>query len=437
MKTVAVIGGGAAGVAAAWRLVERGARVTLFERADEVGGRARSETLSGCVVDVGAQLFGSGFSALFQHARETGTANLLVRSPGRDALRRNGRNHPIAYGSITSMVTSSALPASLKLRLGTRYVPYLVRHGPQLDASDPVRAGGDALDGPSVAAWGARELGDDFVELLAYPLLGAYYGSPPEETSAVLYHALARAGMDVSVYAVRGGTGSLMRGMADAAAQRGAEIRTGTAVDRLVVHGDVVQLTAAETTHTFDAAVIALPAPQAAEIFEFGGALKTWLDAVRFASSAVLAVVIRERLGADFFGLSLLRGDAATADLVAVCVESQKAAGLVPADRDLLVCLSAPAASAELLAQPEAGVERMLAALEHIFPGARQRIEHVKLYRHTHGYPLFYPGYLKHLRVFPAHELPSNIALAGDYLVAPTVEGALRSGDAAARRLLG
>ena len=42
----------------------------------------------------------------------------------------------------------------------------------------------------------ARQISADFVELLAYPLLGAYYGSLPEATSVLLYHALARAGLD-------------------------------------------------------------------------------------------------------------------------------------------------------------------------------------------------------------------------------------------------
>ena len=433
MKRIAVVGGGAAGLAAAWRLASAGTQVTLYEGAAQIGGRARSEMLDGCVVDTGAQLFGSGFSALFQIAREVGAESLLVRSPGRDALYRNGRKHPITYGSISSMITSGALPTRVKMNLGARYVPFLLRNAGQLDASDPVAAGGDALDIASVAEWGTRELGADFVELLAYPLLGAYYGSTPERTSAALYHALARAGVEVSVHAVTGGTGALMRAIADAAAAQGAEIRTGAKVTRVSAYEGSVRVEMGSDAFEYDGAVIAVPAPQVASLIDLTESLLDWIGRVEHAPSAVLAVVLKRPIDADFFGLSLLRSEPGVSDLVAVCVEARKAPGLVPDDRGLLVCLGAPDANASLVADPETGVQRMIAALEQIFPGVRQHIERVKLYRHAYGYPVFFPGYLKHLRRFPVDELPAGIRLAGDYLVAPTVEGAIRSGERAAQ----
>jgi protoporphyrinogen/coproporphyrinogen III oxidase len=433
MKRIAVVGGGAAGLAAAWRLSSAGVQVTLYEGAGQIGGRARSEMLDACIVDTGAQLFGSGFSALFRLAREVGADSLLVRSPGRDALYRDGRKHPITYGSIASMITSGALPARLKMNLGARYVPFLLRNARQLDASDPVAAGGDELDGSSVAEWGTHELGADFVELLAYPLLGAYYGSTPERTSAALYHALARAGVEVSVHAVTGGTGALMRAIADAATAKGAEIVTGSKVMHVTADDGPVRVELANDTFEYDGAVIAIPAPQVPSLIDLHEPVREWIGRVEHAPSAVLAVVLKRPIDADFFGLSLLRAEAGVSDLVAVCVEARKTPGLVPDDRGLLVCLGAPDANASLVADPEKGVHRMIAALEQIFPGVRQQIDRVKLYRHAYGYPVFYPGYLKHLRRFPAHALPTSIRLAGDYLVAPTVEGAIRSGEKAAQ----
>jgi protoporphyrinogen oxidase len=101
----------------------------------------------------------------------------------------------------------------------------------------------------------------------------------------------------------------------------------------------------------------------------------------------------------------------------------------------LLICLGAPAANAELIEAPEPAVPRMIAAVERILPGTRDRIMRAKLYRHAAGYPLFYPGYLKHLRVFPASAQARRVLLAGDYLVSPTVEGAMRSGARSAQQL--
>jgi oxygen-dependent protoporphyrinogen oxidase len=433
MPRIAVIGGGAAGLAAAWKLVTSGAEVTLFERAEHLGGRARSEELDSCIVDTGAQLFASGFSTLRRTAREVGAESLLLRSPGRDAVYRDGRIHPIVYGSVSSMVTSSALPALLKLKLA-RYVPFLMRHARQLDASDPVAAGGDALDTGSVADWGREELGQDFVELLAYPLLGAYYGCAPERMSVALYHALAKAGLDVTVYGVRGGTGALLQSIADAAKARHADIRTGVEVTSVRVAGAGVRLEYGGETAEFDAAIVALPAPLVTTMTELPPPVADWLKRVEFAPAAVLALVVNRSINADFFGLSLLRSE--ISELVAICVQAKKANGLVPSDRGLLICLGSPQANASLVEDSEGAAERMIAAVERVLPGTRERITRAKLYRHQLGYPVFYPGYLKHLRRFPADSLPRGIALAGDYLVGPTVEGALRSGERAAEAVL-
>ena len=94
MLSVAIVGGGAAGLSAARQLIEMGAQVTVFEQANVPGGRARSELIENCVVDVGAQLFGSGFTSLFDFARRrSGGAvtragrGLSARSRQRDHIR--------------------------------------------------------------------------------------------------------------------------------------------------------------------------------------------------------------------------------------------------------------------------------------------------------------------------------------------------------------
>ena len=161
-----------------------------------------------------------------------------------------------------------------------------------------------------------------------------------------------------------------------------------------------------------------------------------WLGTVEFAPSALLALVLDRPVAADYFGLTLLRKDPDVRDLVAICVAQRKLASLVPPERGLLVCLGSAAANPELVADPEQGVQRMLRVVERVFPATRDHVMRAKLYRHMEGYPVFYPGYFRKLRDFPAHALPAGLQLAGDYLVAPTVEGAMRSGVRAAEALL-
>jgi protoporphyrinogen/coproporphyrinogen III oxidase len=433
-RNVAVVGAGAAGLSAAWRLISGGHEVTLFDARAAPGGRMRTDDLDGVAFDAAVQLVGSNYTQLFQLARSLNVAGQLVPSPGRDAVWRNGRAHPLSYGSIARMVTSSALPTGLKLRLGTKYLPFLARHS-DLDLHDLPRTGGTELDSEPIGDWGKRELGEDFVDLLAYPLLGAYYGSAPENTSPALYHALARVGMDVSLYSARSGMGALAAQIAEALAARGATLRYSTRIEgfnsadgRVVLHGPA----AAES---YDAAVLAVPADGALRLLPDGW-ISEWLAEVQLAPTCTLALALERPASANYFGLSWPRGAEAHA-VVAVCVQEQKGSDLVPEGRGALLVLPAPdqARSLSTLA-PNEVLDRLLPDVERILPGTRLAISRARVTYFPEGNPVFYPGYIRHLQRFRPELLPERTALAGDYLVAPTVEGAVRSGIQAADRLL-
>jgi oxygen-dependent protoporphyrinogen oxidase len=434
---VGVIGAGPAGLAAAWTLAARGARVTVYERRAEVGGRMRTDVLDGARVDVAVQLLGSYYRETLRLAEEVGAGGLLVRSPGRDALWRGGRAHPVTYGSITSMVVSTALPASLKLRLATRYVPFLTWHAGALDAAEPSAAVAAGLDDESIASWGRRELGEEFVELLAYPLLAAYYGGVPEEISAGFYHALARAGMDVAVYAVRGGVAELARAIVGAIERRGGRLVAGELVEAVEVRGEGVGVRRPGGSARHDAVVVAVPPASVPAILELDGLARAWLERVRSDPTASLALLLDRPLPVEHFGLSFPRTEPPGDRVAAVCVEERKGPGLVPAGEGLVVVFPAPAVAPRVAeATPEEALDYLLPAVERAYPGIERSVRRARLYRFPEGITRFYPGYLAHLRRFDPSWLPPRVALAGDYLVAPTVEGAVRSGRRAAERLL-
>ena len=434
---IAVIGGGLAGLAAASELMRGGARVTIYEARAQAGGRMRSDELDGVVVDPTVQLVSSTYDSFFRLARDAGAADLLVRAPGRDALWRGGRSHEITYGSVTSMIGSSALPAGLKLKLGTRYLPFLGSNARSVDANDLAHTGGVALDGESIAAWGMREMGSDFVELLVYPLLAAYYGSPPEQTTAALYHALARVGMDVRVHAVRGGAGALPQAIAAALGASGATMRFSAPVDAIELANGGVHVSVAGARTSHDAVVVATAPAAARALLADAGAVRTWLEDVRVTPGFSVVFLLKQRLPGEWFGLSFPRTTEPGARIAAVALQSRKLRSLVPDGSEAAVVFPAPALAAELAdAAPQACVDAVLPALEAAFPGFGTRVQRARVYPVPEGYALFYPGYLRHLRRFDALELPPRLALAGDYLVAPTVEGAVRSGRAAACRLL-
>lgn len=434
---VAVVGSGPAGLAAAWALARAGAVVTLYERRPVPGGRLRTDELDGVRADVAVQLLGSHYAETFRLAREAGAGELLVRAPGRDALWRGGRPHVLTYGSVSSMAASTALPAGLKLRLATAYLPYLRRRAAALDVNEPVRSLDMGLDRESIGAWGRRELGGGFVELLAYPQLAAYYAATPEDTAAGFYHALARAGLDVAVYAVRGGMGELAGAVLRALAARGVRFAGGVEVREVRARPAGVEVVWEGGGASHDAAVLAMPGPVAAEVARLEGAAREWFRGVRAVEAGSVALLVDGPVEANFFGLSFPRIEPPGDVVAALCIQDRKGAWPHGAERTAIVVYPAPAAVGRILGEaPDDALAALLPAVERALPGIRGRVLRARIYRLPGGASLFYPGYLGHLARFRPAWLPDRLALAGDYLVAPTVEGAVRSGLGAARRLL-
>ncbi|MEU1936725.1 protoporphyrinogen oxidase [Streptomyces coeruleorubidus] len=310
MGQVVVIGAGIAGLAAAHRLLERGARVTVLEASDRVGGKLLPGEIAGARVDLGAESMLARRPEAVALAREVGLADRL-QPPAtatasiwtRSALRPMPKGHVMGVPG-TAAALSGVLSDEGLARIDR-------------DAELPRTEVGDDV---AVGEYVAARLGREVVDRLVEPLLGGVYAGDayrismrsavPQLFQAARSHtsltegvreiqAKAAAGRQTGpvFMGIQGGVGTLPLAVAESVRARGGEILTGAPVTelshsaadgggwRVVTDGRMLQA---------DAVVLAVPAPAAARLLRTESPeAAAELGGVEYASMALVTLAYR------------------------------------------------------------------------------------------------------------------------------------------------
>jgi len=184
MMRIAIIGGGIAGLAAAYELEKAhkaGAPVsyTLFEARERLGGSLSSEIVDGAVIERGPDSFLTEKPAAAELCRELGLGDQLL--PSNDANRKT-------YILVRNRLV--ALPDGLMFLIPTKLVPTALTQ--LFSVSTKIRMALELLHPPrpsgladeSVAALVERHYGTEAVNRLADPLLSGIYGGDATQLSA-------------------------------------------------------------------------------------------------------------------------------------------------------------------------------------------------------------------------------------------------------------
>lgn len=312
MKRVAIIGGGIAGLSAAFYLElarRAGAAIDwlLLEKSGRVGGVIRSELHEGYVLEAGPDSFLSMKPAGAQFCRDLGIADQLISSNDSDRktyIVVEGRLTPIPDGlefmvptRIAPMASTRLFSAATKMRM----------------AKELFAGGGNQKHDESVADFVRRHFGQEMVDRVAEPLLAGVYGGNADEMSvrAVLPRfaemeresgSLVRATLKARKARVKSAAKpqplftSLKNGLqemvnAAVAALPMDHVRLQqpvTAVERCGA-GWVVKTE--ERSEPFDVVVMASPAPVTAQLLrEASPALVSGLRQIKYSSSAAVVL---------------------------------------------------------------------------------------------------------------------------------------------------
>ena len=181
MRT-AIIGGGIAGLAAAYELEKTrtsGVEYTLFEARETLGGSLATEIVDGAVLERGPDSFLTEKPAAIELCRELGLAGELV--PSNDAERKTyilvkNRLVPMPDG-LMFLVPTKLIPTAL-----TRLFSWKTKLRMGLELLHPPRPSSD--EDEAVAALVERHFGAEAVDRLADPLLSGIYGGDATQLSA-------------------------------------------------------------------------------------------------------------------------------------------------------------------------------------------------------------------------------------------------------------
>jgi oxygen-dependent protoporphyrinogen oxidase len=319
MKRIAIIGGGIAGLSAAFYL-EKARRAgadlqwALFEKSERLGGVIQTERHDGFVIEAGPDSFLSIKPDAARLCQELGLGDQLISS--NDASRKT---YILVKGQLVQ------IPHGLEFMVPTRIWPMATT--PLFSFSTKLRMAAELLSAArkdpgdeSVGDFVRRHFGQEMVDRVAEPLLAGVYGGNAERLSiravlprfaemerqhGSLVRATLRAKAQVRSKAPAGSKPqplftSLKNGMqqmveALMAALPQASIRMRQQNVSLRPVNDDWQIESAGSSERFQGVLLAVPAPAAAGLLrQFHPALIEGLARIEYTSTAAVALAYEE-----------------------------------------------------------------------------------------------------------------------------------------------
>jgi oxygen-dependent protoporphyrinogen oxidase len=452
---VAVIGGGIAGVAAAYELARAGAEFTLYEASHRLGGIVETVRRDGFVVECGPDSWVTEKPWARELAVELGLEDEII--PSNDVLRRT---YIVRGGELVAM------PDGMRMMVPVEWEPLLAsplfsEQAKQGYLREPERAeelkAAAPADDESVASFVRRHFGDEVAATISAPLLSGVFGGSVERLSVravmpafvkmereqgSLITALQKASQQSSAAVfttLKSGLQTLIDGMA--ATLPASSIRLGDGVSEVARSGAKWRVSAASDVAEFDAVLVATPADVTRGLLAPLDAAFGELLAMEASSAIVVALAFAPEAAQTLripqgFGFLVPQRAEAESQLLACTFVDQKFAHRVPEGGVLLRGFFGGEAAPGLLGLPDDALVSL--AREQLSPllGALPEASFAVVRRWPRSLPQYVVGHLERMAQLDGcvQALP-GLHLIGNAYYGVGLPDLVRQGREAARRV--
>ncbi len=430
-----VVGGGIAGLTAAFRLKQGGFAVTVLEAEDHVGGRMATIERGGFRIDTAAAILPTTYTRMVKLISDAGLSGDVVPTSDLVGIVRDGTTYRLRGGkAVADAVKTRLLSVREKLPLA-KLLADLARAGDRLDWYDLGRAAD--LDTESARQYADRRLTKEILDYIIDPALGALFVASPDRLSVVDFLFAVRNILGGSFFNSPKGVGFLPEGLA-----RHVDVELSarcTSVEEQTGGVTVTWDRPGEPEHVEEAAVcvIALSGHQMLAVYP-------QLDPVRrevvedIEYSTCVDVHLALSTPPDEQAMMIQVPSREDPDLCVVVLDHNRAPGRAPDGKGLLTSYWHTAWADEQWERSDGEiVDAALPSLERLLPGVAGSVEFAHVQRWRPAVVMSKPGTYKDLARFSAAtDETARVQLCGDYLSASTTHASLCSGERAAERLL-
>ncbi len=440
-KRVVIVGGGFAGLSAAFTLMKRGFTPLLLEAGERAGGRGKGEQVDGFSLDMGAFVFTSTYDTAFRLCEELGLP--LVPSQMKFGHYRGGRwvttTPDQSLWNVVRQLPAARTMGFLSpsgMRAGFKVMRQMYREEPYLSfASDSPLAEID--DGETYGEYLERLRVPESVRMTLGGPLKMILGDPEPAGQALMRAYIGETMLSGGrVFMPERGIGSFNRALAEACSDA---TRVSTPVRRIVVaDGAATGVVVDGETIEADAVICAVPGTKVAGLVpELPDETLAALGTVSYSTGCrVVLGLDHPALPPGWHGALYPEDD----DTPLLLDRSAFLPACAPAGKGLLDLLIGRDRAKELIPLDDDAIKRELLGAARrkappgsALPGDGEELFY-RVYRWEEALCMGTPGMLAAMANIPGQLAGriDNLFLAGDYMGIPSVNGALSSGEKAA-----